>query len=194
MIKKETLDKLYSIERLSMMEIAHKLGCSHNQVVYWMQQYKIERRSIADAIYQHHNPKGDPFQVRPIDTIEKAELYGLGVGLYWGEGNKANKYAVRLGNTNAGLLNVFMKFLIELFGVERKDMRFQLQTFTDIDTDEALVYWTRALSVKRSQFYKVHVTISGSLGTYKKKSKYGVVTVYYHNKRLRDILVEMLPR
>lgn len=176
------------------MEISHKLGCSHNQVVYWMQKHKIARRSISDAIYQQHNPNGDPFHVVFINTLEKAKLYGLGIGLYWGEGTKANKYAVRLGNTDAELLNVFMKFLIELFGVERKDMRFQLQTFTDIDTSEALEYWTRSLSVDKSQFYKVHVTISGSLGTYRKKSKYGVVTVYYHNKHLRDILVEMLPR
>jgi hypothetical protein len=177
-----------------MMEISNELGCSHNQVAYWMNKHKIERRSISDAIYQQHNPNGDPFCLQVIDTAEKAELYGLGIGLYWGEGNKANKFAVRLGNTDAALLNSFMRFLIEIYNVKREDMRFQLQTFTDIDTETAFNYWTNALSVDRSQFYKVHVTISGSIGTYRNKSKYGVVTVYYHNKRLRDILVEMLPR
>ena len=194
MISKEILDKLYTTDKLSMMEIANKLDCSHNQVVYWMHKYEIGRRSISDAIYQQHNPNGDPFSIQPADTVEKAKLFGLGIGLYWGEGNKANKYAIRLGNTDAELLNTFMRFLIEVFSVKREDMRFQLQTFTDIDTNEALDYWTRALSVEKSQFYKVHVTISGSIGTYKNKSKYGVVTVYYHNKHLRDILVEMLPR
>lgn len=194
MITKEILNKLYCLDKLSMMEISKSLGCSHNQIVYWMKKHKIERRSISDAIYQQHNPNGDPFRIQPIDTIDKAKLFGLGIGLYWGEGNKANKYAVRLGNTDAELLNIFIKFLIELFGVERKDMRFQLQIFTDIDTDKALKYWTQVLSVDQSQFYKVHSTISGSIGTYKNKSKYGVVTVYYHNKKLRDILVGLLPR
>ena len=194
MLKREILDKLYTKDRLSMMEIAKHLDCSHNQVVYWMHKYKIGRRSISDAIYQQRNPKGDPFKLQPIDTIEKATLYGLGLGLYWGEGNKANKYAVRLGNTDPELLSSFIKFLIEVFGVKREDMRFQLQTFTDIDTETALNYWTNVLSVSRAQFYKVHVTRSGSIGTYKRKSEYGVVTVYYHNKRLRDILVELLPR
>lgn len=159
-----------------------------------MDKYHIKRRSISDAVYQKNNPNGDPFKVSPIDTIEKATLYGLGIGLYWGEGNKANMYAVRLGNTDAELLNTFMKFLIELFGVKRQDMRFQLQIFTDIDPEFALQYWVRALGVERSQFYKIHITISGSLGTYRHKSVHGVVTVYYHNKHLRDILVEMLPR
>jgi len=194
MITKEILNRLYCVKKLSMMEISKKLNCSHNQVVYWMKKYKIKRRSISDAIYQQHNPNGDPFQIQTIDTIEKAKLYGLGIGIYWGEGNKTNKYSIRLGNTDAKLLNIFISFLIEIFNVNRKDMRFQLQTFTDIDTNEALEYWINILSVDRSQFYKVHVTISGSVGTYRNKSRYGVVTVYYHNKRLRDILVGMLPR
>jgi hypothetical protein len=194
MIKKEILEKYYTVDKLSMMEISNVLGCSQNKIVYWMQKHGIARRSISDAIYQQHNPNGDPFVVRAIDSIEKAQLYGLGIGLYWGEGTKANKYAVRLGNTDAALLGTFIHFLIELFAVERKDMRFQLQIFTDIDVEAALKYWTTELSVDRSQFYKVHITISGSIGTYKKKCKYGVVTVYYHNKKLRDILVGMLPR
>ncbi|MFZ3009826.1 MAG: hypothetical protein WA030_02285 [Candidatus Microsaccharimonas sp.] len=159
-----------------------------------MHRYGINRHSISDAIYQQHNPDGDPFVIRDINTMELARLYGLGVGLYWGEGNKANKYAVRLGNTDPELLKVFMKFLVEVFGVKTDDMRFQLQTFTDIDTKLALQYWTKVLGVDKTQFYKVHVTISGSIGNYKKKSEYGVVTVYYHNKKLRDILVGMLPR
>ena len=194
MITKEILNRLYCVKKLSMMEISKKLNCSHNQVVYWMKKYKIKRRSISDAIYQQHNPNGDPFQIQTIDTIEKAKLYGLGIGIYWGEGNKTNKYSIRLGNTDAKLLNIFISFLIEIFNVNRKDMRFQLQTFTDIDTNEALEYWINILSVDKSQFYKVRVTISGSVGTYRNKSRYGVVTVYYHNKRLRDILVGMLPR
>ncbi|MEP7204944.1 MAG: hypothetical protein ABI716_01990 [Candidatus Saccharibacteria bacterium] len=194
MIEKALLRRLYTQDKHSMMEIAAVLGCSHHQVVYWMNKYDITRRSISDAIYQKHNPNGDPFVVQPIDSIEKAELHGTGMGLYWGEGTRANKYAVRLGNTDPALLNTFIRFLIELFAVNKADLRFGLQIFSDIKQDEALEYWSTVLGVHRSQFYKVHVTISGSIGTYRKKSRYGVVTVYYHNKHLRDILVEMLPR
>ena len=86
-----------------------------------------------------------------------------------------------------------MTFLIKIFGVQKKDMRFGLQLFSDTDPLEALEYWVKKLKVKHSQFYKVTVTISGSLGTYRKKSQYGVVTIYYHNKKLRDLLVGMLP-
>lgn len=194
MIDKVELEKLYIQQKFSMAEIALKLNCSNNKVVYWMDRHQLLRRSISDAIYQKHNPNGDPFQIQPINTLEEAELFGMGVGLFWGEGTKASKHSVRLGNTDPLLLKMFMRFLVELFGVKKQDMKFGLQIFTDIDSTVALTYWAKQLDVKLSQFHKVHVTISGSLGTYKKKSEYGVVTVYYHNKKLRDIIVGLLPR
>lgn len=159
-----------------------------------MDTYDIPRRSISEAIYQKHNPYGDPFKVKAIKTRDEAKLLGLGLGLYWGEGTKANKHAVRLGNTDPDLLNIFIRFLVELFGVDKDRCRFSLQIFTDINPRLAMDYWTEMLDVKPSQFYKIHVTISGSLGTYRRKSQYGVVTVHFHNKKLRDIINNMLPR
>ena len=194
MIAKEILIKLYVDEQFSMKDISKKLKCSVHKVVYWMDQYSVPRRSISDAIYIKHNPEGDPFRIKPIKNIKDAELLGLGVGLYWGEGTKASKHTVRLGNSDPELIISFMNFLIRLFEVKKEDLRFGLQIFSDIDTNTALTYWIQKLDVKHSQFYKVHVTISGAIGTYRKKSKYGVVTVYYHNKKLRDILVGLLPR
>jgi hypothetical protein len=191
MIEKKILSKYYVDEKSSMSEIATRLNCSVNKVVYWMDVYDIKRRSISEAIYQKHNPNGDPFKVKPIHTQSDAQLLGLGIGLYWGEGTKSNKHSIRLGNTDPALLNVFIRFLTNLFAVKRDDLRFGLQIFTDINPQEALQYWTQSLNVKPSQFYKIIVTISGSLGTYRKKSLYGVVTVHYHNKMLRDIIVGM---
>ena len=169
MIDKKTLTKHYIENQLSMSDIATQLGCSVNKVVYWMNEYEIQRRSISDAIYIKHNPHGDPFIIKPIKNKADAHLLGMGRGLYWGEGTKADKYAIRLGNTDPALLNTFILFLTELFGVKKSDMRFSLQIFTDIKPEEAMEYWTKELGVEASQFYKIVVTISGSLGTYRKK-------------------------
>jgi len=118
----------------------------------------------------------------------------MGLGLYWGEGNKANIHSLRLGNTDPELIKTYMSFLITLFGVKKENLKFGLQIFTDTKQEVALYYWVNKLDVKPSQFYKITVTISGSVGTYRHKSKYGVLTVYFHNKKLRDIVVNMLPR
>jgi len=191
MIEKNYLLKHYVEGGSSMSDIASQLGCSVNKVVYWMDTHGIERRSISEAAYQKHNPHGDPFKLKPVLTLDDAQLLGMGIGLYWGEGTKSNRHSIRLGNTDPALLNTFIKFLTELFGVKKADMRFGLQIFSDIDPQEALEYWTSELKVKPSQFYKIIVTISGSLGTYRKKSLYGVLTVHYHNKKLRDLVVGM---
>lgn len=194
MLQKDNLENMYVGQRLSSAQIAAKLGCSVNKVNYWLAKYSIPKRSISDAIYTKHNPNGDPFQVASIDTLEKARLSGMGLGLYWGEGTKANKYAVRLGNSDPKLIKMFMRFLIELYQVDKTHLRFGLQVFSDLSPEASLRYWIEELDVDKSQFYKIHITPSGSLGTYRQKSKHGVLTVYYHNKKLRDIIVNALPR
>jgi hypothetical protein len=165
MIEKRQLEKLYLEDKVSMMDIATGLKCSLHKVTYWMDKHQIKRRTISEAIYQKANPTGDPFTIYPIETKADAQLLGMGLGLYWGEGTKASRHSVRIGNSDPALLRMFMQFLTELFGVPKDRLRFGLQIFSDIDPDEALNYWVEQLDVERSQFGKIVVTISGSIGT-----------------------------
>lgn len=118
--------------------------------------------------------------------------YGLGMGLYWGEGTKSNLMEVRLGNTDPVLIRIFLTFMQRFFGVQKKDFRFGLQIFSDMNPKEALDFWRRKLRVRTSQFYRVVVTQSGSIGTYRHKNRTGVLTIHYHNKKLRDLLIAKL--
>jgi len=192
-ITAEHLIKLYSDDCKSSQEIASIINCSPNRINYWLEKYGIPKRTISDAIYIKHNPKGDPFKFIPPKSVEEVRLFGLGLGLYWGEGNKANKSTVRLGNSDPALLNKFIEFLIKFFGIKKKDFKFHLQIFSDIDVEVALKYWEEKLKIQRKQFYKPLVTKSGSLGTYKNKSKYGVLTIYYGNVKLKNKLMDLLP-
>jgi len=192
-ITREYLKNLYIVKHKSAQEIAELISCSPNKINYWLTKYKISKRTISDAIYIKHNPDGDPFKFVYPENIEDAKLFGLGLGLYWGEGNKANKNTVRLGNSDAALLSKFIEFLIKFFNIDKKDLKFHLHIFSDIDVNEALAYWIKKLKINKKQFYKPMITISGSLGTYKNKSKFGVATVYYGNIKLKNKLVELLP-
>lgn len=192
MIDKSVLEQLYICDGKSMKVIADDLGFSIHKVQYWMNKHQISRRSIADAIYQWHNPNGDPFIFIPPKTETDFQLYGLGIGLYWGEGTKASKTSVRLGNTDPLLIIKFIEFLERFYSVERSDMHIGLQLFSDVDEKKALEFWQKSLKIGSHQFYKVTKTISGSIGTYRKKSQYGVLTVYYNNRKLRDHLNNQL--
>ncbi len=191
----EAVDKIGMMYKagMSMAEIAKQNNWSVHKVQWHLDKQHISRRSRSDAVYLKHNPNGDPFCFKTPQTTAEAELLGWGLGLYWGEGTKANPTAVRLGNTDPALLRKFIKFLIEICGVSEGRIRYGLQIFEDINPENAVAYWLKELNITREQFLPtIVVSPSQGKGTYRKKSEYGVVTVYFNNKKLRDILVGML--
>ena len=192
MITKEQLTELYYEKNMSMKDISLLLDCSVNKVAYWMKKHNLKTRSISDAIYTKNNSTGDPFLFNPPKTAYEHFVYGIGLGLYWGEGTKSNKHSVRLGNTDPDLILVFIQFLVVIYQVDIERLRFGLQIFSDIDTEEALNFWSKKLNVSKEQFYKPTITHSGSIGTYRQKSRYGVMTIYFNNKKLRDSIIEQL--
>ncbi|MFZ2975631.1 MAG: hypothetical protein WA055_03340 [Candidatus Moraniibacteriota bacterium] len=193
-INKDILSKYYLEEKKSVCEIAEILGKSETGINYWMNKYKIKKRTISDAVYIKNNPNGDPFKIKTPNNLYLAELRGFGLGLYWGEGNKANKNSVKIANTDPELIKKFIEFLVKILGVDKKKIKFSLQVFSDVSPQKAKKYWIDQLKIDPKQFYKkITVTQSGKIGTYKKKNIYGVLMVYYHNTKLRNILINMLP-
>ena len=191
---KNILLKYYIKERKSISEIADILNKSETGINYWIRKYEIKKRTISEAIYLKNNPNGDPFDVKVPDNLYLSELKGIGIGLYWGEGSKKNKNSIKLCNTDPALINKFIEFLIKILGVDKNNLKFSLQIYDDIDPGETKKYWIDYLKIKPEQFYnKITITKSERLGTYKKKNKLGVLNVYYHNTKLRNILIEMLP-
>ncbi len=191
-LSESELKRLYLDKKYSSAKIAKLFNCSIHKVNYWLLAYAIPKRSISDAIYAKHNPNGDPFKFSPPKSIEDAKLFGLGIGLYWGEGTKANQNSIRLGNTDPYLIEKFIEFLVRFFNIRREDMTFGLQLFTDIDPKKALDFWAKHLRINKHQFNKPVVTISGSIGTYRRKNEFGVLTAMYHNKKLRDLMISLI--
>ena len=195
-ILKSELEQSYLKEKKSSAEIAKVFDCSEHKVNYWIRKHKIKKRSISEAVYQKRNKDGDPFHIKIISSVGDAKLLGLGLGLYWGEGNKKNKNTIRLGNTDPGIVNKFIEFLLVILGAKKDKLRFGLQIFSDMPADEVLKYWLKQLSgygINRSQFFKVTITPARSIGTYREKSKHGVLTVYFCNVKLKNLLDSMLP-
>jgi len=195
MLTKDRLTKLYLEEKKSVSAIAREYQCSEGRVNYWIKKFSIQKRTISEAVYIQNNPKGDPFRVRKPQTDQEWFLYGIGIGLYWGEGNKLNDHAIRLGNTDPDLLLTFLKFLKTFFNVDAERLRFGLQIFSDINPLVAKEFWIRKLSIPSKQFQKVIVSKSlHKKGTYRKKSQYGVLTIYFSNTKLRDTIVGAIER
>lgn len=187
-ISQTQLENLYIKEQKSAKQIAKLFSCSENKINYWLRMYGIKKRTIAESLYISHNPGGDPFAFKEPKTPNESFLYGLGLGLYWGEGNKKNTHSIRLGNTDPRLVKAFTRFLTEVYAVKKEKFRFGLQIFSDMSPEKALRFWSSYLSVSSKQFGKVIVTPARGVGSYREKTKYGVLTVYVSNKKLRDII------
>ena len=191
-LTKENLEKLYTTEKRSVSVIATRLRCSEHKINYWLSVFKIPKRSISESVYLYHNPLGDPFRVITPQTIDEAFLFGMGIGLYWGEGTKSDKMSVRLGNTDPKLIKKFIEFLVKICGIRQEKLRFGLQIFSDMSPKNALGFWQNELGTPASQFQKVIVTPARGLGTYRQKTQHGVLTVYFGNRKLRDIICKMI--
>lgn len=187
-ITREALKKLYSDNKKSAADIAKILHYSGRTINYWLKKHRIKKRTISEAVYLKNNPDGDPFKIKTPSNLYEAELRGLGLGLYWGEGNKRNKNSIKLGNTDPSLVKKFLEFLDKIYAVDKRRLRFGLQIFSDINPKLAYSFWTGQLKFPKKQFYKTIVTPARSVGTYRQKNKYGVLTVYFHNTKLRNII------
>ena len=82
----------------------------------------------------------------------------------------------------------------EIYKIDDSKLRFALKIFTDMDQKKEEKFWRDFLSVEAGQFYKTINTRSGSIGTYRMKSEHGVLTLYFGNKKLRDILINEIER
>ena len=192
----DILNELYTKKKRSVSEIAKVFKCSENRINYWIRKFKIQKRSLADAMYAKYNPHGDPFLVKEPLTLEDAKLLGLGLGLYWGEGNKKNRNSIRLGNTDPRMIRMFLKFMVDIFGIKKEKLRFGLQVFDDMQPRKTLKFWINELKdfqIRKDQFFKITVTPSRSIGNYREKSKFGVITVHFANTKLKNIIDSMLP-
>ena len=194
MVEQRVLEKLYLQKRYSVSEISKKLGISQGQINYYLEKYGIQKRSIRDSAYLKWNPNGDPFKVSRPNSINAAFLFGLGMGLYWGEGTKMSKTLVRLANSDPRLILSFLNFLKNTCGIDALRLRCGLQIFGDMNVDKALSFWSKKLKIPVSRFYKLVVTPHRGVGNYRQKTKYGVLTIYFNNRKLRDILVAAIER
>jgi hypothetical protein len=172
--------------------VATELRCSVHKVVYWMTKYNIPRRSRSDAVYRMYNPSGDPFKIKSHMTKEDVLLFGLGMGIYLGEGNKVAKHSLRIANTNPLILKLFIKFLKDICQFRKDRMSYSIVCFHDTKPDVARVYWSEQLRISPEKFGRITRIPTQGKGTYRRKSEYGVCTIQANNIKLTAWLREKI--
>jgi len=188
----DDLEELYVFQKKSVAQIAAKFNCSQNKVSYHLNKCEIPKRTISEAMYEYKNPAGDPFSLLEPQTLEEGILFGLGLGLYWGEGTKRGNGGVRLSNSDPKLMRKFIEFLEKFFKIDKNRLKFSIQIPKDVSSKESIKYWSKELGIEKKYFYKPQIIQVRREGTYKYKKSYGTIILNFNNVKLKRIVCNMI--
>jgi len=131
---------------------------------------------------------------RLVECITERERLLILACLYWGEGNKRNVNSLRLVNTDPRLVKKYIEFLKSIYQIDDNKLKFGLQVLGDMDGKKVLNFWLKTLNVDKKQFQKIVYIKKRGEGTYKHSAKYGVLIVYFNNRKLRDIICHAIEK
>ncbi len=127
-----------------------------------------------------------------ITELSKSELFCLGLGIYWGEGTKAENTALAVTNSDYRIIQVMIRWFTECFGVQMSDLSprvFISNTHEDRE-EKIFEFWVEKLGIPRSQFKKMIFLEKGKKIYENREVYYGVLTL--HVARGTDLRYKIL--
>lgn len=148
----------------------------------WSEIRKMnESRIVREAEVEFEQHKANP-------------LFVAGLCLYWGEGDKRNRSALRISNTDPGIIALFRHFLIEICGADKGKIKSWLLLYPDLSEEYCKRYWIAAAGLDSANFTK-SIIIKGRHKT--RKVAFGVCYTGISSKatKLRVLTwLRLLPR
>lgn len=117
-----------------------------------------------------------------------------GVSIYWGEGDKATKHLIRVGNIDPLMIKLFVKFLREICGIPRGKIRSHVLLYPDLNPNKCSKYWIKQSGLPLESFNK-YVVIQGRHKT--RRLPYGVCYVTVSSAYLKEkmfVWLALLPK
>lgn len=183
----DLVKRLYYDEKLSTLEIAKKLDTSPWVVIKFMKKMDLPRRTLAEANHILFEKKPSSFSLRNKLSKEEKELKTAGIMLYWTEGAKLNQNTgatvVDLANSNPRIIQLFLKFLRQICGIDETRLRVFLYCYADQGVEFLKRYWHKVTSIPLLQFSKPYIR-KDFLFEKRGKMKYGLIHIRYCDKKL----------
>lgn len=125
----------------------------------------------------------------------------IGVILWWAEGSKSRRdkrwakavsYPIEITNTNADIIRIFIRYIVEVVGIPKENLKVQIQIHENDSQEELEAYWRNVTGIKKKNFNK---TIVRKVGNKPNKSK-GTCKIRCYSKefygKIQDDLQEVL--
>lgn len=188
-------------EQLSLKDIASKLGVSKGSVSRWVKDLPLPVSVIrgrnmagctkageilhknAKAARIKHQHNGRKMAVR----YKNYPLFMAGCMMHWAEGSKSRN-SVRICNTDAHFLRLWVKFIQQFFDVRSDNFRLAVHCHLDNGKTQQQIelYWIKQLSFPQSCLRTTTLIASHSTSTGAKVNRhpYGVASVTVHSTEI----------
>ena len=209
---REQAVNLRTERHLSYSEIRKKLGVPKSTLSYWLQEYPLTTEKILE-LRRKGWKKGEASRERYRITMRKKqeainqEIYkkykkifcGLdtdsfflaGLMLYWGEGDKRNRYRLGIANTDKDILILFIKWATRFLKVNPMDFRAQLHLYENMNIAKETEFWRNELALPKRQFYKTQIRkVRDNTYSYKGPLRHGTCSIFVlGGERKREVMM-----
>ena len=127
---------------------------------------------------------------KDISSLQKNDIFFLGLGLYLGEGYKrgaeGSKWkCVDIANSDPDIIILMMRFFRECCDVKEKDFRFYLSLHTRENESNVVDFWVVKTGSNKSNFIKTSfVQSKSSKYSYPKRLTHGTLHIRIYNTDL----------
>ncbi|PIR73351.1 MAG: hypothetical protein COU40_02960 [Candidatus Moranbacteria bacterium CG10_big_fil_rev_8_21_14_0_10_35_21] len=180
--------KLYYQEKLSVQDVANKLGVSIDAVFYCMRKNGLKRRKSNESNLINFEKCKPSFRLRKINTENLRTLKAIGTMLYWGEGGKSEKAnIIDFANSDENMIILFLKFLRKICGVDENKLRIYAYLYSNQNINKNINFWSKITRIKKSQFTKPYIRNDFDENK-KDKMPHGLIHIRYADKKLLRII------
>ncbi len=192
--QKECAQKLRTTG-ISIKDIARIVKVSQSTVSYWcrdivlspMQIKHLQEKSLTAGVRAlmlaseqkrksriHETKRLNLLGSHDIKSMNKRDLFMLGLGLYWGEGYQEKTEGIGFTNSNPHIICIIIRWFKEIYGIKNADLtlRVSINAVHKARNEKLLSYWSQITSIPYHQFTKTSFIESKSKKIYENHNEY----------------------
>lgn len=151
------------------------------------QQASVAAKAIRRKAYLAEKEDRNAYLITElsVDSVRKITL----ATLYLAEGSKSESAQMMFGNSDPGIISLFLSLMRESYQIDESKFRCTLQARADQDISGLESFWSEVTGIPLSQFYKARID-PRSIGKVSRKKEYkGVCRINYFSA---DLLYELM--
>jgi transcriptional regulator with XRE-family HTH domain len=184
--------------KLTVPEIAERMGVAKSTVDSWMKDYPLEKRTEKQTKHQKRAAEANRERAAAKRDIAYAEGWEQApvlfndvyfrdfINMYLGEGGKKDRSKIVIANSDVTVLQLSHYWMLKFKNPDNA-MYYSVQIHEDHDEAEIKEYWAKALSITPEMVNITHKSNSGKLSGRQFRTRYGVFSIqasdtYFHSK------------